>query len=143
MDLQDDHYCFVCGKKNPIGLRLDFYLDKDAKSMTTEFTPSKIHQGYKDIVHGGLISTVLDEIMVKLVIGLGMIAVTASMEIRLRKPLVVGERITVSARLLSKSKRLIEAEAKAVKDNGSVVAEARGKLIPWVEKRDSSGQVKI
>ena len=63
--LQDDLMCFVCGKNNPCGLKLNFVLDKD-RILKTEFTFAKIHQGFKDIVHGGLIGLILDEVMVNL-----------------------------------------------------------------------------
>src|SRR4030065_586627 len=98
MELIDDNYCFVCGKKNPIGLKLDFSFD--GKTITTEFVPQKEHQGYFNIVHGGIISTLLDEVMVKLAIEMGMPAVTAHMDIRLRKALDIGKKITVQAEIL-------------------------------------------
>jgi len=126
-DFRDDGYCFVCGPNNPIGLKLDFSLD--GKVMTTEFIPRKEHQGYMDIVHGGIISTLLDEIMVKLAIELGMPAVTAQMDIRLRKAARVGNRLTLSAEILEDTSKLLLTHAKAVTDDGEVVAEATGKLV--------------
>ncbi|MEW6601108.1 MAG: PaaI family thioesterase [Nitrospirota bacterium] len=127
MELIDDHYCFVCGKKNPIGLKLDFVFD--GKTIRTEFMPKKEHQGYFNIVHGGIISTLLDEVMVKLAIELGMPAVTAQMDIRLKKALNVGEQITVSAEITKDSRKIIEAYAKAVTDDGVIVADAKGKMM--------------
>lgn len=127
IDLTDDGYCFVCGPKNPIGLKLDFSLDGEV--MTTEFIPRKEHQGYMDIVHGGIISTLLDEIMVKLAIALGMPAVTAQMDIRLRKSAKVGKRLTFSAEILEDTSKLLITKAKAVTDDGEVVAESTAKLI--------------
>ena len=124
--LRDDGYCFVCGKKNPIGLKLDFQFD--GKCIRTEFTPLKEHQGYMNIVHGGIITTLLDEAMVKLAIAMDMPAVTAQMEVRLRSPVNVGEKIIISAEILKKTRRIIEAYAKAVK-GGVVIADAKGKLI--------------
>ncbi len=128
MKLEDDNYCFVCGKKNPVGLKLNFKIDKESKSIRTEFIPEKQYQGYKDIVHGGIISTVLDESMVKLAIGLGMKVVTVTMGVRFRNPLFVGERAMVSAKLISE-KKIIEAEAEAVKDDGTVIAEGNARLM--------------
>ena len=127
IDLTDDGYCFVCGPKNPIGLKLDFSLDGEV--MTTEFIPRKEHQGYMDIVHGGIISTLLDEIMVKLAIALGMPAVTAQMDIRLRKSAKVGKRLTFSAEILEDTSKLLITKAKAVTDDGEVVAESTAKLV--------------
>jgi len=127
IDLTDDGYCFVCGPNNPIGLKLDFRLDGEV--MTTEFVSRKEHQGYMDIVHGGIISTLLDEIMVKLAIELGMPAVTAHMDIRLRKSVKVGSRLTFSAEILENTSKLLITHAKAVTDDNEVVAEATGKLV--------------
>ena len=127
IDLTDDGHCFVCGQNNPIGLKLEFSFDGEA--MTTEFMPRKEHQGYMNIVHGGIISTLLDEIMVKLAIELGMPAVTAQMDIRLRKSARVGERLAFSATILEKTNKLLITEAKAVTDDGEIVAEAKGKLV--------------
>ena len=127
IDLTDDGYCFVCGPNNPIGLKLNFSLDGEV--MTTEFVPKKEHQGYMNIVHGGIISTLLDEIMVKLAIELGMPVVTAQMDVRLRKSAKVGERLTFSAEILEDTSKLVIAQAKAVTDNGEIVVEAKGKLV--------------
>lgn len=127
MELIDDGYCFVCGKKNPAGLKLDFSFD--GKVLSTEFVPKKEHQGYYNIVHGGIVSTLLDEVMVKLAIELGMPAVTARMDIRLRKALGVGEKIIVQAEMLKDSKKVLEVYAKAVKEDSTLVADATGKLM--------------
>jgi uncharacterized protein (TIGR00369 family) len=127
MKLTDDGHCFVCGPNNPIGLKLDFTFD--GKTMKTRFVPRKEHQGYVDIVHGGIISTLLDEIMVKLAIELGMPAVTAQMDVRLKKALHIGEAVTVSAEITEDTKKLLRAYAEAVTDDGVIVADARGKLV--------------
>jgi uncharacterized protein (TIGR00369 family) len=127
MKFEDDGYCFVCGHKNPIGLKLDFHFD--GKTIKTEFISKKEHQGYSNIVHGGIITTLLDEAMVKLAIAMGIPVVTASMEIRLRKAVNVGEKIIIEAEILSRTKKLLEAYAKAVTENNVVIADAKGKLV--------------
>ncbi len=123
----DDGYCFVCGPNNPIGLNLEFTFD--GTSMTTRFVPRKEHQGYMNIVHGGILATLLDEIMVKLAIEMGMPAVTAQMDVRLKKALKIGEAVTVSAEVTKDSKKVIAAYAKAVTDDSVIVADAKGKLV--------------
>lgn len=129
MELIDDGYCFVCGHKNPIGMKLNFSFD--GKTIKTEFIPKKEHQGYLNIVHGGIISILLDEAMVKLAIAMGAPAVTARMEIRLRRALNVGQKITISAEVLKGTKKILETYAKAVTEDNVLVAEARGKLIKF------------
>ncbi len=127
MKFTDDGYCFVCGSKNPIGLKLDFSFS--GKIISTQFTPQKEHQGYMDIVHGGIISTLLDEVMVKLAIEMDLPAVTAQMNIRLRKAVNVGEKITCIAEIVRDTRKTVEMYAKAVIADDIVVADAKGKLI--------------
>jgi uncharacterized protein (TIGR00369 family) len=127
MNLADDGYCFVCGPKNPIGLKLDFHFN--GKTIRTEFIPKKEHQGYLNIVHGGIISTLLDEAMVKLALAMDMPAVTAQMEIRLRRPLNVGEKIIVEAEILEDTRRMLETSARAITEDNILIADAKGKLV--------------
>lgn len=87
--LEDDAMCFCCGAKNPIGLKLEFEDAPDGR-MRTIWTPRREHQGFKDIVHGGLVATVLDEVMVRLLYLRGIQAVTAGMETKLIRPLRWG-----------------------------------------------------
>lgn len=126
-ELSDDKYCFVCGELNPEGLHVDFYL-KDDKAIG-EFLPLKKHQGYKDIVHGGIISTLLDEAMVKIAILKGIICVTAEITVRFKSPLKINEKIIIEASIDKIEKRLIYASAIAKKEDGLIIAEAHGKLI--------------
>lgn len=125
--LEDDHYCFVCGEKNPSGLHLKFSLLEG--KVLTEFTPQKIHQGYKDIVHGGIISTLLDEAMVKAALMQGMPAVTAEITVRFRNPLMAGERALVEATIVKMNKRIIEASAIVKKEDNTIIAEGQAKLL--------------
>jgi uncharacterized protein (TIGR00369 family) len=125
--LEDDHYCFVCGEKNPSGLHLKFSLH-DGKVLT-EFIPQKIHQGYKDIIHGGLISTLLDEAMVKAALMHGMPAVTAEITVRFRNPLMTGEKTIVEAAISKMNKKIIETSAIMKKIDNTIIAEAHAKLL--------------
>jgi acyl-coenzyme A thioesterase PaaI-like protein len=126
--LQGDNKCFVCGKKNPDGLQLDFIINREDESISTEFTPTKTYQGFVDIIHGGIITTVLDEAMVKLAFELGINAVTAKMEIRFRRPVLPGERLKIIGKIIKKDKKWVAAEATAAR-NSIIVAEAKGMLM--------------
>lgn len=127
--LQDDNYCFACGKNNECGLKLSFnYLDG---RLVTEFIPSKIYQGYKDITHGGIITTVLDEAMIQAAIADGLMPVTAEINVRFKRPLMVNEKTIAEAKIIRKSSRLIEAQSRLIKESdGTIIAEASAKLIP-------------
>jgi uncharacterized protein (TIGR00369 family) len=127
-ELRDNQRCYVCGKKNPMGLAVDFEINPEARSIRAQFTPRDHHQGYEGIVHGGILSALLDEAMVKLAFNLGIPAVTAEMTAKFKAPLNPGEEITISGRLVQETKRLILAEAK-IERGTVVIAEATGKLL--------------
>jgi acyl-coenzyme A thioesterase PaaI-like protein len=54
--------CFLCGRQNPIGLKLDFYEDHEANQVRVEITVPEIYQGYPGVVHGGIVAAMLDEV---------------------------------------------------------------------------------
>lgn len=132
----DDGYCFVCGPKNPVGLKLDFTFD--GKTIRTEYIPPKEHQGYTNIVHGGIVSTLLDEVMVKVAIERGTPAVTAQMDVRLKKAVNTGTKIILSAEITKETRKTLEAYAKATV-NDEIVADARGKLVKIKLNKGSRG----
>jgi uncharacterized protein (TIGR00369 family) len=119
--------CFACGPNNPIGLKLAFRVDGD--DYVTEFTPRPEHQGWDDIVHGGLIATVLDECMARMLWERGLLFATAELTVRYKSPLRVGTTMTVRARTVRESDRLVEAEAEGVDDSGTAIALARARLL--------------
>ena len=126
--LRDNERCYVCGKKNPQGLAVDFAINRDDRSITAGFIPRDAHQGYEGIVHGGILSSLLDEAMAKLAFSLGMPAVTAEIVVKFKTAAAPGDELTVSGRLVQETRRLVLAEARI--DRGPVViAEATGKLL--------------
>jgi acyl-coenzyme A thioesterase PaaI-like protein len=127
-DLRDNQRCCVCGKKNPVGLAVDFEIDAVARAMSAFFIPSDDHQGYEGIVHGGILSSLLDEAMAKLAYGLGIPAMTAEITVKFKAPAAPGDRLLVSGRLTEETKKLILAEA-AITRGPVVIAEAKGKLL--------------
>jgi len=54
--------CFVCGRQNPIGLKLDFYEDAELRQVRSQFTVPEEYQGYPGVVHGGVVAAILDEV---------------------------------------------------------------------------------
>lgn len=126
--LLDDNHCFACGKENPHGLQLKFEPIPDG--VRAFFTPLKCHQGYKDIIHGGILTTLLDETMAQAAIFAGHFAVTAEITVRFHNPLGIGERVRVDAKIGSIRHGLLDAEAGifTVKDD-KLIAHATAKLL--------------
>lgn len=121
--------CFVCGENNPGGLRLNFEIDREKQTLKTTFVASSVYQGYDGIVHGGIISTLLDEAMAKLAYELGYNAITASLEIRFKKPVPILERLTVYGEITEVKRRIVKAKALVTKGDGTVLAAATSTLM--------------
>jgi uncharacterized protein (TIGR00369 family) len=129
MSLRDEGMCFGCGKNNPIGFKLEFDLDEENLSIESRFTAHREHEGYKGIMHGGLVATLLDEAMLKLLWEVGISAVTASLEIRLVRPVPIGRELTIRGRLDSQQARLIYTSAEVEDADGNVLARGRAKCV--------------
>ena len=113
--------CFGCGKDNPCGLKLKFKWD--GKQVRAQFTPTKFHQGWVGIIHGGVITTILDEAKGYAAYYEGVKCVTSSMQTRFKRPLSIDEPIIVTASLTRNARRYVETEAKITLMDGTLVAE--------------------
>jgi len=122
--LVDTDRCFGCGKKNPIGLRLDFTLT--GKKQGAVFVASPDYQSYAGFVHGGIIATVLDEAMGNLVWKLGMKAVTGSFSVKLVKPCLVGKKYKVYGEIVKELPSKVLTKGTLKDSSGKIVAEADG-----------------
>ena len=127
INLDDDKMCFVCGQENSIGLKLDF--KTEGRKTTAVFTPRKEHQGYKNIVHGGILSTALDEAMVRLGYQIGLNTVSVHIEVDFRKPAYVNETLTLEGEIVKEEGKKVFAKSKLTNKEGVVVAEANGILV--------------
>ena len=125
--LVDDGHCFVCGEHNERGLRLVWTVAGD--ETFADFTPQRQHQGWKDVLHGGLLATLLDEAMTRLVWKKTGTAVTAEMTVRYLAPARVGETLRVRGKILEDGRKLVRTEADATRPDGTVVARAEGKAV--------------
>lgn len=133
LGLADDKMCFGCGKKNSRGLKLKFAVSDDEQTIRCRWTPAKEFQGYADILHGGIISLILDEMMVNLLWVTKRPAVTAELTVRFKTPARVGEPLDFEARIASEKNRLIRMEAAAKTGNGRLVAAATASCL-WVNR---------
>lgn len=124
---QGEDYCFACGPKNPIGLHLDFQLTDGKFRARKTLAPE--YQGYSGIVHGGIVTTLLDEAMGGyLYDGLGERAVTARLAVRYRNPTPVGEELLIEGWEESRRKGFVNMRAKLSRVDGTVLAEATAKM---------------
>ncbi len=127
MDVERDTNCFVCGKDNSIGLHLKVEnIDGVARA---KFIPTSHYEGYSGYIHGGIISALLDEVMVWAAKSLGIRAVTAELSVRFKKPVLIDKLITIEGKITDKNKKLLYGEARIYNEENKVLATATGKLV--------------
>lgn len=116
--------CFVCGRENPIGLKVKFY--QRGNQVLTRFTPGSEHQGYPDRMHGGIASTLLDETVGRSGFIYGFWTFTVEFQVKYRKPIPLGQEITVIGEMVRDRGRAIEARGWIELADGSVAMEGSG-----------------
>ena len=113
--------CFVCGDRNPVGLKIEFFYD--GETAFAEFTPGRSYEGYRTVCHGGILASVLDEVMVKAVLAEGRVTVTGRLEIRYRRPAWTGELLRAEGRVTRRRGRVLETEGRITDPGGAVICE--------------------
>jgi acyl-coenzyme A thioesterase PaaI-like protein len=124
MQQPDSNACFVCGKQNPYGLKLDFY-EVDGR-VETVFRPRPEHQGWPGYVHGGILYAVLDETIGRVGFTVDAWVMSGRVEIRYRAPAPIDQTLRVIASLVRDRGRALELQGFVQLLDGTVVAEATG-----------------
>jgi len=125
--------CFVCGESNPIGLKLRF--ETDGRIVRTRFVPKPEHIGFKETMHGGLVSTLLDEMMAwACAVETKRFAYCAELTVRFLRPLRPGVEVLACGEVVvNRRDKLFEAKAEVQDLAGTVLATATGKYLPVKE----------
>jgi putative hydrolase of the HAD superfamily len=137
-NLKDDQWCFACGSQNPHGLRLS-NIHLEGCECVCSFTPQKVHQGWAGILHGGITSTLLDEMMTHVLWRMGYDAVTAEMTVRLRKPIPLDEPLRVRGWIARQRGKFAETEGEVTLADGTVAATATAKFFATRRGPDTLG----
>ena len=127
-EFRDDRVCFVCGEKNPAGLKLRIRTDAERGESAADVTFAEHFQGWAKIVHGGLLATVLDEAMIYAAGAKGLKCVTGEMTVRFVKPASTSVAYTLKGRFVEDQGRIVLAESALLDGDGQEVARATGKL---------------
>ena len=121
--------CFVCGTENPHGLRVAFY--DDGERVWTELTAAEHHQSWPGVLHGGIISTILDETIARVSFLHDRWVHTARLVVRFLKPAPLGKVLRATGELARDARLLMEMRGKLVlAETGEVLAEATGTFVP-------------
>lgn len=119
--------CFVCGPANPEGLGL--VIRRDGTDAVAVHTPRAAHIGWPDRVHGGMIGMLVDEMLVYAGAPHGLWGMTAKVRYWLRRPIPVGEELTLRGRLVQRSERGFRAVVTVHLPGDVLAAEGEGMCV--------------
>lgn len=125
----DDDNCFACGSQNPVGLKLKFKLNEEDGTAVSQTIVADHFNGWKGAVHGGIITTLLDEIMVYAGTSSGWFTVTGSIEVKFHKPVPTGKLLTIKGKIEENRGRSILTSG-IIELDDVILASAKAKLIP-------------
>lgn len=123
------NHCFGCGKNNPTGMRLKFFIDEEARHTVCQFKLTRRYTGPPGHAHGGIIATILDEAMGKVNRLRSVVALTRSMTIEYLKPVPLGKTLTVIGREKSVEGREHTNVAEIADESGQILARGTGTFV--------------
>jgi uncharacterized protein (TIGR00369 family) len=127
--LPNSHECFVCGDRNPSGLKVRFRTD--GERVWTTFTPEAPQMGYRGIAHGGVLASLLDETMGWApAVHKGRFCMAVELTIEYRRAVPVGTEVTVIGWMTDGSRRIWEAAGEVRDAAGTVYVRGRGRFMP-------------
>lgn len=129
--------CMVCSLSSKSGLGLEFMLSEDGSVQAT-FSCDKAFEGYANVLHGGLISCIIDGAMTNCMFAHGHVAVTAELNVRFQNSVVIGEPATVRA-WIDRSRSGLHVLKAEVVQNQQVKATAVGKFMEQRLRTTSHG----
>lgn len=122
-----DEACFACGPANEHGLHLR--ITGGAEGVCATIDPPAWSSGYQNVVHGGLVATILDEMAVWAAYKQGHRSVTAELTMRMKDSMKTGQTYQADARVTNVKHRLIAAESRILNEDHFLVASATVKLL--------------
>ena len=128
----DDGNCFACGPENPNGLHLHFEAEGDG--VVSHITLRPEFQGWKDIAHGGIAMMLIDEAMAHAAGFAGHRGVTASVNVRFRKPVPIGKPLSLFGKVTWQRRTVLGVEADVRDDSGTLLVHGEGHFVsrgPW------------
>jgi uncharacterized protein (TIGR00369 family) len=124
--------CFLCGRQNPIGLKVSWYNDLEAKQIRATVTVPEQFNGYPGVVHGGIVAALLDETSGRALLLDGdsdNLMVTLKLEVKYRRPTPTGQPLTVRGWVLQRTPSRARVAADLLLPDGQVCAEGEAILV--------------
>lgn len=120
----EGYNCFGCSPNNHIGLQMEFYEDGDY--VVSDWVPKKHLAGYGNILHGGIQSTILDEIASWVVsVKVKTAGVTATLNVKYKNTVFTDKgKLTIRAKLVDQNRKFATIHAELLNSEGNVCSEA-------------------
>jgi uncharacterized protein (TIGR00369 family) len=129
----EPHNCFACGSLNEHGLQLDLHLG-DGRSWTELSLPARF-EGRVGIAHGGILTTLLDEVMAWSLVAQDNWGVTARLAVTFRRQVPIGSPIRAEGWIVRTRRRLVDTAGHIVDARGTVLASAVAVYLAADEER--------
>jgi acyl-coenzyme A thioesterase PaaI-like protein len=124
----EPHHCFACGELNEHGLHLELHVD--AEGCWTELTLEPRFQGWESVAHGGIVASILDEVMAWSVIGRDTWGVTARLAVAFRRPIPIGRPIRAEGWVTEDRRRTFRTAGRILdRETGEVLAKGEGAFV--------------
>ena len=117
--------CFVCGRDNPIGLKMQFY-DNGVDTVHSILIPDERYQGYPGIVHGGILASILDEVVgrVAMIGDHHRFMMTVNLKVQYRNPVEINTELTTIGKVVKIKGRIGKAVGQILLPDGTVACDA-------------------
>ena len=119
--------CFVCGQDNPAGLHID--IEDGERFSKAQWIVPQNYVGYDNVLHGGIMAAILDDMMAHATYSLGLDTLTVHIEMDYRSPSYVGDKLTLEGFLIERG------EGRSIKVGGRIlrgetlIAEGTGVMV--------------
>jgi acyl-coenzyme A thioesterase PaaI-like protein len=124
----EPHRCFACGELNEHGLHLQLHASD--QGCWTELAVPERFQGWDAVAHGGIVTTLLDEVMAWSVIGRGTWGVTARIWVSFRRPVPTERPIRAEGWVVEDRRRTVRTAGRVVDaSSGTILAEGEATFV--------------
>lgn len=124
--------CFICGRENNVGLKMDFYNDKETRQVKSTIVIPEHFNGYPGVAHGGIIGAILDETSGRAILLDGNkddLFVTTKLEVKYRKPTPTEEPLTAIGWIIRRDRSRAKVAAELRRSDGTVTAQCQATVI--------------
>lgn len=131
--------CLLCGPAAAVGLKLRFRVQANG-SVFVRLRCREVLQGYPEMLHGGVISALLDAAMTNALFSVGIVGVTAELSVRFIAPVELDRGAVVRA-FVEKGRHPLFYVRSGLEQDGKLMARAWGKfLVMPNEPNDNAGE---